>query len=247
MIRRMTVVGIDGCRTGWCCVALAGDGWRAEVAATIDAAWEAFGHAELILIDIPIGLKDAGSEPRSCEALARRLLRNRASSVFTPPLRPALQCSTYAEASALNFALSGRKLSRQAWGIAGKIREVDAFLSRCKTGRGRLRESHPEVLFATLNADVPMQHPKRTDAGKRERGGLLSTYVHAPESLIAALRRDHPKRAVADDDVLDACVLAVCARLCVDGGIAALPATAERDSLGLPMEMVYPRLPMQHG
>ena len=56
-------VGVDGCRAGWFVVALVGRG-RSEwgVARTFNELWANWRRARLILVDIPIGLRDSGCE-----------------------------------------------------------------------------------------------------------------------------------------------------------------------------------------
>ena len=212
------------------------------MAADIEEVWNRFGHAQLMLIDIPIGLRERGAEQRWCEPLARQWLKSRASSVFTPPLRPALSCPDYATASARNHELSGRKLSRQAWGIAAKIGEVDTLLENHTEARGVLREAHPEILFSVLNAREPLQHRKMRREGKVERRRLLSRIRPETDEIMDGFRRSYLKKEVGDDDVYDALVAAVCAELCLREGVATLPPSPELDETGLPMEMVYPAI-----
>lgn len=239
----MSVVGIDGCPKGWCCVELIGEHWSVDVLDDIDQVWGYFKEAELLLIDIPIGLWEEGDRQRRCDQLARERLRSRRSSVFTPPLRASLGFGSYQEASAHNYQLSGRKLSKQTWGIATKIAEVDAFLAREPAARGVLREAHPELLFCCLNANVPMASGKKGKAAKQgsaERRHVLAQHFPFTDELVASVRRHHLVKDVADDDVRDALIAAIAARLCVANGALTLPGVPDMDARGLPMEMVYP-------
>lgn len=238
----MSVVGIDGCPSGWCCVELVGVHAYATVLDDIDQVWSHYQDSQLLLIDIPIGLWDSGDGQRRCDQAARKVLGNRRSSVFTPPLRSSLACASYAEASANNYQLSGKKLSRQAWGIAGKIAEVDEFFSREPTARGLLREAHPEVLFWRLNGGEPMAFAKRSVEGKSERARILTQHFPSADELVLSVRQLYLKKAVADDDIIDALVAAVSAAICLDRQITTLPVDPEMDSRGLPMEMVYPAM-----
>src|SRR5690606_32542605 len=80
---RVRVVGADGCRAGWVYVALDGEqGWAGGIAPNVRALWRRFQVAELILLDVPIGLKEHGHDERACDVRARRLLGARRSSVF---------------------------------------------------------------------------------------------------------------------------------------------------------------------
>ncbi|MGE0621119.1 MAG: DUF429 domain-containing protein [Pseudomonadales bacterium] len=237
----MHVVGIDGCKVGWCCVELADNGsWSIDVMPDIGEVWRRFRGASAIFIDVPIGLRDFGSDQRHCEIEARRCLGRRHSTVFTPPLRSSLAFNSYEEASANNFKLAGKKLSRQAWGILPKIAEVDRFLNDCVSARSVLSEVHPELLFCNLNNWVPMSKGKKSAAGKRERSELLRRHFSHTGDVFNQFRKQFLKREVADDDVYDAMIAAVCALKCQTRGCSTFPVHPERDSHGLPMQMVFP-------
>ena len=236
-----TTVGIDSCRAGWCCVELAGEGaWQIAVVPDFVAVWARFADADLIFVDIPIGLRDRGSDQRLCDVEARKRLGTKHSSVFTPPLRSSLAFLSYEKASANNFALSGRKLSRQAWGIAPKIAEVDRFLATQPMAARVVREVHPEILFWRLNGDVVIPDGKKTTAGKQARRLLLGSHDSRAEEVYDQLRARYSKSDVGDDDVFDALAAAVCAHACTRGPSITLPARPELDSRGLPMEIVLP-------
>jgi len=236
-------MGIDGCRGGWIAVRLAGQAHRSvELLTDSEALGAAVQSAQLALIDIPIGLLEAGREERLCDRAARkRLGRPRSASVFRPPARPALSAPDYARANAANRAATGVGLSRQGFGIAAKIREVDDLL-RVRPGlRGRLRESHPEVCFQALNAGRAMVHNKKTPAGRGERRAVLAAHLSAAGTIVEAALAQHRRAAVAEDDVLDALALAVTARLAarLPARLSSLPADPPRDAQGLAMEIVY--------
>jgi predicted RNase H-like nuclease len=88
----MMFVGVDGCKKGWFAIKLTeGEEWASSVFENIDQLWGEFKRAAVILIDIPIGLKEHGPEERECDVEARRFLgKGRASSVFRPPSRKAI-------------------------------------------------------------------------------------------------------------------------------------------------------------
>ncbi|MEL6871540.1 MAG: DUF429 domain-containing protein, partial [Pseudomonadota bacterium] len=85
-----------------------------------------------IAIDIPIGLPDqTGIGGRDADIAARRVLGARQSSVFAVPSRAAVACADYGDACARAFETSDppRKVSKQAFNIFPKIREVDALMT----------------------------------------------------------------------------------------------------------------------
>ena len=216
--------------------------YKAEVLSDIESVWKWAADANPILIDVPIGLHDAGTEPRQCDIIARRLLgRPRSSSVFPPPCRPALKAGNREEASRINEALTGRKINAQTWGIFPKIREVDAFLRAERSRNTRLREVHPELLFWALNHRKPMCHRKATTLGRKERLEVLSR--HAPSSFKFFESEKGKLRVLGAEahDLLDA-LAAVVAMQASGGELRALPDSREIDSHGLQMQMLYPHV-----
>ncbi|MEZ5891597.1 MAG: DUF429 domain-containing protein [Parvularculaceae bacterium] len=228
------VLGIDGCRGGWAAVKL---GFAGETGAFIAPDFaglmaEAGRAAEAIMVDMPIGLADAGR--RQCEKLARqKLTPGRTSSVFPSPRRPMLAFATYAEANAWGKA-QGCGLSKQAWMIAPKIREIDDAIT--PADQARLGEAHPEVAFTRLNGGRPCAHSKRTREGEAERLALLACGgIENAEDLFAELKAAHGGM-IGRDDVYDACALALTARARIDGTAWRLTDGA-RDARGLVMEI----------
>ena len=91
----------------------------------------------LILIDIPIGLKTGGSGERLSDLGARSILKARKSSIFPVPCREAIYAKTYKEACEVNERLTGKRISKQAWNIVPKIRDVDGFSGRKRKFQGK--------------------------------------------------------------------------------------------------------------
>ncbi|MFP3869250.1 MAG: DUF429 domain-containing protein [Syntrophobacteria bacterium] len=233
-------VGIDGCKAGWFVVTLIDRrGWKINVFNNVEEIWKNLSYATLLLIDIPIGLHDTGDKSRSCDIEARRLLGSpRTSSVFTPPLRPALEFVERVKASEKNHLLSARRIGVQTWGIVSKIREVDHFLRRVLEARKKIREVHPEVLFWALNAGKAMSNNKSQRQGFEERLQVLRKHFSASDALLEEALSAFPRKIVARDDIIDALAAAVTA-LNGDGNLSSISERPERDGFGLPMEMVY--------
>ncbi|HEY3011290.1 MAG TPA: DUF429 domain-containing protein [Gemmatimonadales bacterium] len=230
-----TIGGADGCPGGWVCIerdTITGDIF-AEVLPSTRQLLERGRSLAVLTVDIPIGLTDA--EPRECDLQARRLLTSkRSSSVFSAPVRAALEARTYAHACALSAAASGKRLSKQAHAIMWRIQEVDAILRSDPELRTRVREIHPEVCFYAW-AGRPMQHPKRTPEGRAERLDLVNEHFRDAFEII---RRDIPPKQAADDDLLDAFAALWTAQRIVRGTATTVPATPLEDRFGLKMEMV---------
>lgn len=240
MASTRTFIGIDGCRAGWFCVILEGDQrWSFRLAPDVRDVGALAAGADGALIDIPIGLPDAGPAGRRCDREARRLLgAGRAASVFSPPARPTLAATGYAHALELNRRVTGRGLSKQAWNIVPKIRAIDDLLRANGILRGRLRESHPELCFRALNGGQAMRCNKKHPEGRRERLGVLEQHFPQCHALFGQACAAFRRREVACDDIVDAMVCAVTAK-CGAGGYRTLPSEPPLDGQGLPMEIVY--------
>ena len=235
------VAGIDGCRAGWIALTLGPEGAAARIA--MAETWSALaleGH-DMLAVDMPIGLADTG--PRACDIAARqRLPRARKSSVFPPPRRAMLACASWAEANALGRAREGTGLSRQAWNLAAKIRELDRALG--PGDQDRVREVHPELVFQRLNeaasqsSTLPASLPsKKTAAGRAARLALLERAgIPGLPGLLARV----PRSGAQPDDLLDAAACALAARDMLAGRARRLPASEPpRDARGLRMEIWF--------
>jgi len=239
----MFYVGADGCKGGWFTVNLDDNNdWSVRVFKTIDELWQTYKHAKLILIDIPIGLRESGIGERVCDTEARKLLaRKRGSSVFPVPCRPAVYARTDDAANRINKKLTDRGLSQQSLAIRSKIREVDELLSNKRAARSRIREIHPEVCFWALNGQQPMEHRKRKKIGYDERIELLRSVFPQTDDLVQYTRQKYRAelslRQIARDDILDALVAAVTASK-EKQGLSTIPEKPEIDSKRLPMEML---------
>jgi predicted RNase H-like nuclease len=240
MISRRRFIGIDGCRTGWFCVVLDEEMNAAfQVAADADAVGALAFAAESALIDIPIGLPGTDPDGRQCDREARKLLgRGRASSVFSAPARGTLAAAGYSSALRLNRQASGRGLSKQAWNIVPKIREIDTLLRDNRALQGVLQECHPELCFWALNGKRAMQYNKKTREGQQQRLQVLQQYLPDCHVLFERACHEFLRREVARDDIIDAMVCALTARL-GDGACQTLPVDPPTDALGLPMRIAY--------
>ena len=238
------VVGVDGRRAGWVGAGLGGGGGGHEVEVFPDFGelLTHFGDAELVLVDIPIGLPE-GPEGRDCDREARRLLGRRGSSVLPTPTRETVERAAAAPsdffggASAVERRVAGKGLSRQAFAIAPKIAEVDQVMrTRGAGARPVVRETHPELCFLALNDGAPMAFGKKKRGGEAERLEALRRAEPQAEAIFAEACSRFLRKVVARDDVLDALAAAVIAS---SGRLRTVPATPRTDGHGLPMEIVF--------
>lgn len=160
----MRVVGVDGRPGGWVAVALE-DGTAADVRELTRLADALALGAEVVAVDIPLGLPDR--PPRAADVAARRFLGRRACCVFPTFPRPAYAAGDYAAARELCRSEGWPVLSAQSYALRRKLLEADAV-----RGDPRLVEVHPEVTFAAL-AGEPLES-KRSPAGLARRRRLLA-------------------------------------------------------------------------
>lgn len=202
------VAGVDGCRSGWA-VVVWGSTIEAMVVERLDdlVADVASGRLDALGLDMPLGLPLAG--PRLADREARILLGPRRSSMFPTPTAACLEGIDYADANRRGRATDGRGISKQAYNLFPRIREArDAIDPDLQP---RVSEVHPETSFAVM-AGAPMAHPKRTEAGRRERVSALESHV----GPIAALL-DTGVRGARFDDLADAAAAAWTARRIATG------------------------------
>ena len=231
-------LGVDGCKAGWFVVGIKqNEDWAIDIFSDIGAIWQQFSKfASLILIDIPIGLPENGI--RVCDKLARKVLKQRASSVFPVPCRKATQAKNYKNACRINHQIIKKKLSMQSWNIAPKIKELDALLGSDPKKSNYIRESHPEVCFWALSGGRPMNWNKKTDDGYLQRRNILQCHYPQSEKIIQTALAKFARKHLSKDDILDAIVLAVTAAAPPQTRVT-LPESPPKDARQLPMEIVY--------
>jgi len=227
-----TIAGIDGCRAGWLCIFQ--EPHSSEVFPIIADVFAAAPELQVLAIDIPIGLTEAGA--RECDVAARRRLGpGRAPSVFAAPIRPALNAESYAAACDAAFRAQGKKLSKQSWAIYPKIRQVDELLRGRPELRERVYEVHPKVTFAEWSGRTIIQ-PKKKQAGFARRHELVNG--HFGDGAYETVRARYARKDVANDDILDAFAALWTAQRILRGVARSLPAEPLLDAAGLPMRIV---------
>lgn len=205
-------VGADGYRDRWLAVVIdETDVQDAFVERTAIDVLAAVPTATAFAFDIPLGLPDEGL--RDADALARRLLARRGSSVFATFPRPVLESPTYQAALAAARELGLPGISRQSYGLRAKILELDEVARDDE----RVIEAHPELSFFALAGDRACAYPKKSWNGLTERLTLLaSAHLLVGETFPAI-------RTAPADDVVDAAAAAWTARRYARGEAVALP------------------------
>lgn len=237
------VAGADGCPGGWAVVFHPLDDPGAahfEIVPDFQALLTHELAPETIAIDMPIGLAEHTTiGGRGPDVETRKVLGDRKSAVFSVPARAAVMCTDYREAcaTALQYSDPPRKVSKQAFNLFPKIREVDRAMTPAL--QERVYEVHPEASFWAMNGETPLDLPKKVKSrphgpGMELRKNLLEAVGYDRHFLDTT----HARTSLAgSDDFLDACAAAWSATRIARTAARRFPADPERDGKGLRMEI----------
>jgi predicted RNase H-like nuclease len=234
------LAGVDGCAGGWIVAFVRPEGGetRMRIVPHFADVLSAPERPEIVAVDMPIGLSErVGIGGRAAENCVRPLLGARQSSVFSVPSRAAIYAADYGEACRIAAATSDppRKVSKQLFNIAPKIREVDECLRGDAGASAQVFEVHPELAFWRLNGNRAMTEPKKVksrpyQSGLALRRGLLMAAGFQSEAVNAL-----PPWSAAADDLLDALACAAIARRIHTGTAEPFPNPPPHDAFGLTM------------
>jgi predicted RNase H-like nuclease len=232
------LAGVDGCPAGWVAafVRLAGEDTRVRVVSHFADVANAPEAPGIIAVDVPIGLPERiGLGGRGPEAAVRPLLGTRRSSVFSVPSRAAIYAQSFGEACRIGTETSQppRKISKQLFMIAPKIREVDRLLREAPALASKVFEVHPEVAFWRLNGNRALEEPKKIKGVPYGPGLALRRRLLMEAGFSRACVEAAPPRGVGPDDLLDSLACAAVARRIKVGAAEPFPASPERDAFGL--------------
>jgi predicted RNase H-like nuclease len=234
------LAGVDGCPVGWIAafVRPAGEEVRVRIVprfADVANAPEAPG---IMAVDVPIGLPERiGPGGRGPEAAVRKLLGARQSSVFAVPSRAAIHAESFREACRTGMETSQppRKISKQLFMIASKIREVDGLLRDDPALAAKVYEVHPEVAFWRLNGNRALGEPKKIKGVPYAPGLALRRRLLIEAGFPHACVEAAPPKGAGADDLLDALACAAIARRIHVGVAEPFPSAPARDAFGLPI------------
>ncbi len=232
----MTVAGVDGCRSGWIAVVCEDGPQDARIVhvPTFAALLDTLPPDTTIAIDMPIGLPDTVTKGgRGPEQVVRPYLGERRSTVFSIPSRGAVMCEEYRAACDIALATSDppRKISKQAFFLFPKMREIDALMTPAL--EARVFEAHPELAFWRLNGERPVAEPKKIKGKVSPDGMAARAALLIAEGYDPAFLDQSPPKGAGRDDVMDAAVLALVAQRIDEGRATPFPQDFQRDARGL--------------
>jgi predicted RNase H-like nuclease len=133
--------------------------------------------------------------------------------------------------------MSGKGISKQAFYLFPKIRELDDWLLS-EDRKGQWFECHPEVAFARLNGAAPLAESKKTGTGSALRKKLLFE-LGSVESTIQGALDTYRRKDVLADDLIDALVCLLTAERSPNERLQ-IPTEAPVDARGLEMVIAAP-------
>lgn len=235
------IASADGCKGGW--IVAVADRWPCRIPPvfaiyrTFQALLDATIDAEVLVVDMPIGLP-TGREHRLCDELGRSLLGPEGTTrLFFAPPRPTLVADSPVAFQTLHRAVTGKGAGLPVWGIVKKLREVDAVMT--PTLQERVLEFHPELAWRYLAGTTLAS--KHSAAGIEQRQPLLRPHVACLDEITLP-RADLRRNAACLDDLLDALIGLAVAQAVATGPDYSrqMPMEApERDQRGLRMEMWF--------
>jgi len=238
----MKAIGVDGCKKGWVYVSISKEKCNYGVCKDISELVSKVDSDAQILIDMPIGLPDKSF--RQCDIQARETIGIRGSSVFNVPTRTAIYTKDEVEAKAINKSLTGKMFSIQLWCIVPKIIQLDTYLTENPNQVQRIKESHPEVAFWSLNNKIPLQFKKKDKnktiyTGVEERLNILMKYDKRARDIYNCILSKTKRKNVQRDDIVDALCLAITQLLISKNNIKSIPNEIIKDEKGLNMNIYY--------
>jgi predicted RNase H-like nuclease len=234
------LAGVDGCSGGWIAAFVHPQGNSVQLRIVPDFA-DVLCAPEapaVVAVDMPIGLPErSGLGGRAAENAVRPLLGARQSSVFSVPSRAAIYAEDYATACAHALETSDppRKVSKQLFNIAPRIREIDVVLRADPSTALRVFEVHPELAFWRLNGGCALSEPKKIKSRPYEPGLALRRALLIAAGLPADVVNAPPRKGAGPDDLLDALACAAIARRLHGGEAQPFPNPPPCDAFGLPM------------
>lgn len=230
-------IGMDGCKGGWIAAILNHGNFRIDKFTTINDVVKEYPDFDEIIVDMVIGLPSSIDHVRP-DTYARKIIKERASTIFPAPSRQAVYAKTVAEAYTENERALGKKFTPLTVGIIPKIREIDSFFQNNPQYKNIIKESHPEVCFARLNGRTLLSKKSDID-GMEERINLLSQYI--PELSLNKLSALAKRMKCNVDDIVDSICLAVTANLVAQDSYEIIPEDPMMDETGILMQMIIPK------
>lgn len=177
---------------------------------------------EVTVVNAPIGYPDENEGLRSCDRMARALLRRRGMTVRNIPMRSTVESG---------IAREDERLDAVTLTLLPRYAEVAAEMLPYR--QRSVYEAHPELSFYVLNGDKPLTRAKHSPSGEIERRVLLERRVPGIKRVLAT---EIP--GVSNAHLYDVAAMLWTARRAFAKAAVRLPQDPEWDSEGLRKEIV---------
>jgi 8-oxo-dGTP diphosphatase len=229
-------IGVDGCKGGWIAAIINHGKLILEKYTNLEDIVLNYGTFDEFLIDMVIGLPSTSDQIRP-DTEARKMIKERASTIFPVPCRQAVYAEDISKSYDENLRVLGKKFTPLTVGIMPKMREVDIFLQENNQYKNLIKESHPEVCFAQLNGSTVLSKKAELE-GIEERIRILSKFIE--EISFEKVKLWAKEFKCNMDDIIDAICLSVSANFVSQGEYTVIPESPVVDETGLLMQMVVP-------
>ena len=115
---------------------------------------------------------------------------------------------------------------------------MNDFLLTEKFHQCNLFESHPELCFESINKK-PLIYSKKTDNGIIERLEILNQHISLSHKKVTDFYGKFKSNMLKKDDIIDATVLALSAKLWSKNGKCQIMQEISHDSNGIPFQIRY--------
>lgn len=233
----MKTAGLTNCQAGWLLISMEDNRCDYRLVGEAELQ-EILKSAACVFTDIPLGLRDEEPE-RECDLLLKKKIgRELAAGVVSPPPRLILDAPSYVEANIMYFESTGKELPLSTWHLTPRIRTLDLMLRESETIRESLFQSHPELLLMRLNGQQIFQN-RGIKKGLKHRLDLITDQVSEAGELYRTLKEEYRRNEIEELDILDAVVLAYGAARAAKGKTLSLPEDPPKDSHGVAMGIWY--------
>ena len=217
----MKIAGVDGCHFGWVVASRIDENMpEIQLFENFQSVLEKYRDYDVIVVDMPIGLASSKEniERREADIEAKKILSEtgRGGSVFFPPTKEVIDDlpiqklvyndDNYKEACRISKEKTGRKISRQAFGLLKKIKEITEIADKDDKVMKNVLEFHPEITWY-LTCGMRNLSYKKTKEGFQQRHSCLCSSLKIDSKDLSCLidtTRENRCNDVAKDDIIDA-------------------------------------------
>jgi len=239
----MKIAGVDGCHFGWVVASRIDENMpEIQLFEDFQSVLKHYGDYDVIVVDMPIGLasNQENNGRRKADIEAKKILSKlgRGGSVFFPPAKEVIgglpiqkleyNNDNYKLVCDISKKETGRKISRQAFGLLKKIKEINEIKEENGEVMKNVLEFHPEITWH-LTCGMQKLSYKKTEDGFKQRHSCLCSGLNIKSNDLSCLidtTREKRCKDVAKDDIIDALSGLIVAKRIFDKDSKIIPETS---------------------